>query len=540
MADRIDHLTIVGGGTAGWLAASMLFAAFNRRGDGPDLEITVIESPTVPIVGVGESSTALIRWTLDKLQIDEDDFIRGCDASPKAGVKFVDWNREPDTGAPISFYQLFEAPASIAGFFSGYHYHAARKAGRIDKPFSHAATGTPVLLDACRSPRKIDAEPFRGLVNYSYHFDAALLAGYLRDYATEMGVHHVLDDVVGVRRAADGGIAALQLKQRGEVPVEFVIDCTGFRSRLLHQELGEKFIPYGRHLLCDRALAIQYPTDQAAPIEPYTTSTALGAGWVWRVPLFTRIGAGYVFSSAFRTDDQAIAEFRDHLGPAADGSDISVIPMNIGRYQRGWVHNCLAIGLSGGFIEPLEATSLHFIQAAVRWFIANFPGAEIAPSLRDDYNRLVRNLYDEIRDFIVLYYCTSNRDDQPFWRAVRADDAIPDTLRERLALWRHRLPETMDLRNPSPMFDDWNYSLVLFGKRYFDDVTFAAESAVSHQDFEDFTRDVARRQQELLRQAPDNREFLRAIRERRSTPWYRSQPSAPPSEMREPVPGALL
>ena len=542
MANRIGNITIVGGGTAGWLTASMLFAAFNRRNDGPDLEITVIESPSVPIIGVGESSTGQIRWTLGMLQIDEDDFIRGCDASLKAGVKFVDWNRHPGTGAPAWFYQLFETPPSIAGYFSGYHYHAGRKAGRIAKPFTHAMMASSALLDACRSPRKVEAEPFQGLTNYSYHFDAALLARYLRDYATTLGVKHIVDDVVDVRLGADGDVAALALKERGDYPVRFVIDCTGFASLIVGKALGEPFIPYGDHLLCDRALAVQYPQDADAPIEPYTTATALGAGWVWRVPLYTRIGAGYVFSSAFRSDEEAIAEFRAHLGPAAAGREIAVIPMSIGRIRRSWVGNCVAIGLSGGFLEPLEATSLHFIQAAIRWFIANFPDAEIAPPLRDDYNRLIRSLYDEIRDFIALYYCTSNRDDSAFWRAVRADAAIPDGLRERLAIWRHRMPGTMDLQGPTPMFEDWNYSLVLLGKRYFDGLTFPAESSISHRDFEEIAGQVAQRQQELLREAPDNRAFLREIRAGASTPWYRPAPSpAPPTDaLGDGAPSTLL
>ena len=541
MSDRIRNITIVGGGTAGWLTAAMLHAAFNRRAAAPVLGITVIESPSLPTVGVGESTTGHMRWVLEMLQIDEDDFLRHCDGSLKAGVKFVDWDRDPATGAPMSSFQLFDQPVSIAGYFSGYHYVARANRAGVDAKFADLTTVTPALLEACRSPRAIDATPFEGFVPYSYHFDAGLFAAYLRDYCKAVGVRHILDDVIDVRVGEQGHVTGLALRERGEYPIEFIVDCSGFRGIVIRQALEEPFLPYDHHLLCDRAIALQVPQQPGARLEPFTTASALGAGWVWNVPLFTRRGTGYVFASSFRSDDEALKEFLDHLGGDVPDVEPAVIPMRIGRSQRSWVGNCLAIGLSGGFIEPLEATSIHFILAAIRWFIANFPDARIGAPLRDSYNRLVADLYEEIRDFIAMYYCTSNRDDTAFWRAVTNDVEVPDSLAARLEIWRYRMPGTMDLPSPTPMFEDWNYALALLGKNFYDGASFPIEDSLSDDDFETAIAEIRRRQLALLQQAPDNREFLTRIRSRHKTPWYRTGMAA---SVQEPEPaestGAIM
>ncbi|MBK20469.1 MAG: tryptophan halogenase [Rhodospirillaceae bacterium] len=517
--DRITRFTIVGGGSAGWLAASLLTATLNRRNDGPDTEITVIESPNLPIIGVGEATTLSTFVTFAQLKIDEQDFLNHCDASFKGAVRFKGWNINPD-GTDGDYYHPFDVPELIYGVLPAYHYHR-RKAEGISQPsFAHSMSVLPTLMDANRAPKALDAQPFEGLANYSFHLDASLMGEYLKEYCTTLGVTYISDDVVDVTLDERGFVSALELKELGTHPVEFVIDCSGFRSLILQQALGEKFIPYKDHLLCDRALAVQIPHREGAPLEPYTTSSALGAGWSWNVPLYSRRGTGYVFSSQFRSDDDAIEEFLNFLGDDAKDAEPRVIPMSIGRARHSWVKNCLGVGLSAGFIEPLESTSIHLIQVAIRRFLDHLPDRNCDPALVDRYNHLVTDMYEDIRDFIAMHYAISNRDGE-FWQTARSENAVPDRVRERLALWKHKLPTELDIGTTNPLFTEWSYLYVLFGKNYVDNVNYSLEAALSDEDYEAFAADMNQRRDQLLLQAPDHRQYLDSLRANGTEAWYR-------------------
>jgi tryptophan halogenase len=511
------------------MAAGLLVSYLNRRADGPDTRVTLIESPTVPIIGVGEATTLSTYQTLAQLHIDEYDFIRHCDASFKSAVRFRGWDTLAD-GSASDFYHPFAAPAFIWGLSPALHYLRRARRGIAQPPFAHCMSALPAMMDACRAPRTLDAEYYRGLAAYSYHLDATRLGEYLKAYCTALGVTYISDDVVDVARDERGFISALELSRSGSHPVEFVIDCSGFRSLILRQALGEPFVPYGDQLLCDRALAVQLPHRPDTPLEPYTTSTALGAGWAWNVPLRSRRGTGYVFSSRFRSDDEAIEEFRVHLGP--DGRDVEprVIPLTIGRAQRSWVKNCLAVGLSGGFVEPLESTSIHLIQVAIRRFIDFMPDQDCAPPLVDRYNETTRQMFEDIRDFIAMHYAVSNLD-TPFWQAARSPEIVPDGVRERLALWRHKLPSPLDLDVENPLFSEWSYVHVLFGKHFYDDVELPLEAAIADADFDGFLASVEDKRQRLMAQAPDHRTLLDQIHARDTTPWYSSRPQPVPQPL---------
>jgi len=323
-----------------------------------------------------------------------------------------------------------------------------------------------------------------------------------------------------------GFVKSLTLKEHGDWPVELVLDCTGFKGLIIKEALGEPFRPYSEHLLCDKALAVQIPHQEGTKLESYTTSTGMNAGWSWRVPLYTRLGTGYVFSSAFASDDEAITEFRQYLKLPDDHPDPRVIPMRIGRSERSWVKNCIAVGLAGGFIEPLESTSIHFTQMALRWLIDFFPDKEMSPALARHYNRVTRDLYEDIRDFIVLHYATSNRTDTPFWIEARADARIPASIAERLELWRHKLPGALECNHNWSLFESWNYIDVLMGKEWYGDRELPGEGAIAVDDFKEALARMAQQADQIYATAPDHREVLTRIRANDYRPWYNPVPGA--------------
>ena len=526
MSNRVQHVTIVGGGTAGWLAAGILHAGLNRRGDDRDVRISVIESPNIPTVGVGEATTISMNLTLNQLGLDERDFLKQCNGSFKCAVKFANWNHDAE-GGPITFWHPFSRQGYLHGYNAVYHFLKAAKAGG-QPDFGDAMFPSMAAIKDCRAPRGADGPDYDGLFPYAYHMDAALFAQYMTMYATNLGVEHVRDDVTKVNLDERGFVKSLTLKERGDWPIELVIDCTGFKGLIIKEALGEPFQPYAEQLLCDKALAVQIPYSADEKIESYTTSTALDAGWSWRVPLFTRLGTGYVFSSAFASDDEAIAEFRRYLGLADDHPDPRVISMRIGRSRRSWVKNCVAVGLAGGFIEPLESTSIHFSQMALRWLLEFFPGPDMSPVLAEHYNKVTHNLYEDIRDFIVLHYATSNRGDTPFWIEARAEERIPDTLKSRLELWKQKLPGALECNHPYSLFESWNFIDVLVGKGFYHGIELPGEAAVSVEDFAEAARNMAQIRAEILRKAPDHREVLTRIRAGDYRPWYNPVPAAPP------------
>lgn len=465
---QVSRVTIVGGGTAGWLAASLLSRIY-RRSDGTSaLEISVIESPSIPTVGVGEATVPAMPRILRQLGISEQDFFRRCNASFKLCVRFRNWNVDED-GRPVEFLNLFDPDPLLAGHeIAGYYtrFGDGRATAHAGQDFARTYSAVPRLVAEFKGPRQIGVEEFATAVHYAYHLDAGLFAGMLKEIAQTNGVRFIPDDLTDVELDDRGHVAALHLKEGGRHPVELVIDCTGFRSLILQKALGEPFVPFDDFLMNDRALAVQIPHDDVRRLTPCTTSTALGAGWVWRVPLYNRIGTGYVFSSKFRTDEQATDEFMAHLGRTADDVQPRIIPLRIGHARRSWVNNCIAIGLSSGFIEPLESTAIYSIEMAIRWLHSYFPDKGFDPALSDRYNATINGFYDELRDFISLHFHLNNRTDSEYWIAAREDADVPDSLSENLAVWKHNLPTAYDLKSDH-LFNSAVYRLVLIAKGFY-------------------------------------------------------------------------
>ena len=345
--------------------------------------------------------------------------------------------------------------------------------------------------------------------------DAGKFAGLMQTACKKKGVTHILDDVQDVELDERGHVAALQLERTGRHPVELVIDCTGFRGLIINKALDEEFISYSKYLANDRAMAVQIPHSDGQKLEPVTRSTALGAGWSWRVPLYNRIGTGYVFSSAHRTDDEAREEYIRHLGPEHKDVEPRVIPMRIGRNRNAWVKNCVAIGLSGGFIEPLESTAIHMIDTGIRWLVTYFPDNDFAEPLRDHYNRMTGKLYDEVRDFICLHYALGNRTDTKYWIDAREELEVPDSLAENMEVWRYALPGPYDLPFSS-LFDHATYQAVLLGKRVYETGyargKLARGAKLDVNQWKTYVEKVRAQTRQKVQQACDHRTYLAEMR----------------------------
>jgi len=446
----------------------------------PTVNVTLVESATIRTIGVGEATFSTIKLFFDFLGLAEQDWMPSCNATYKLAIKFANWRRD---GA--HFYHPFQRYETVDGYNMGEWW---LKLKQHEEPFDQACFSIPALCEAKRSPRFFDGSVFDEHVQdyfgrgrkpkncflsdhtvqypYAYQFDASLLADYLKGYAMSRGVRQVIDEVNEVKLGEDGGIDHVVTQGHGAIRGDLFVDCTGFRGLLINQALGEPFISFSDSLLCDSAIALQVPRDvEANGINPYTTATAMRAGWAWDIPLYGRVGTGYVYSSAFSSKEEAEQEFRRHLGPAADSLRANHIKMRIGRCRRSWVKNCVAIGLSSGFVEPLESTGIFFIQHGIEELVSHFPGQGIDEEMVRSYNRLIAEGVDGIRDFLVLHYCTTERTDTEFWRATK-QVAISPELEERLETWKHRLPNAKNVNPRYHGFEFYSYSVMLLGLNY--------------------------------------------------------------------------
>jgi tryptophan halogenase len=421
----VHDIVIVGGGSAGWMSAAALATALAS----PDgrYRIRLVESEEIGSVGVGEATIPMIQRFNRFLGIDEEAFLRATHGTFKLGIEFEGW------GAPGQRYihGFGRVGQNLADVPFHQYWLAMRRQGRAAPLGDYALACAAARAGRFRHPDPaLGASPLAD-VAYAYHFDAAAYAGYLRTLATERGVERTEGRIVEVERAPDGGVAALRLADGARIAGELFLDCSGFRSLLLGQTLGVPFEDWSHWLPCDRALAV--PCEPAGPLLPLTRSSARRAGWQWRIPLRHRTGNGHVFCSAHMGEDEAAATLLANL----DGRALAeprLIRFRTGRRKLAWERNVVAIGLAGGFLEPLESTSLHMVQTAIARLIEFFPDAGFAQADIDAYNRQSAFEAERIRDFIILHYHQNGRD-EPFWRACAAM-AIPDSLRRKIELYR--------------------------------------------------------------------------------------------------------
>lgn len=420
--ERIKRIAIVGGGTAGWLAASVL-----SRKLPADCAITVIESPQIGTVGVGEATIPPFIDLLRLLEINEDDFVRQTRSTYKLGIKLKDWRRIGQT-----YWHPFGTFGTTLNRRPFFHYWHKANAGGLEPRLNDyslcAALGDEGKF---RFPQPTAQGPAAGL-RYALQFDAGLVAEYLRAYSERRGVVHLKRTVATVTQRADGFLDELIFEDGTRLRADLYIDCSGFRGVLIEQTLKTGYVDWSDLLPCDRAVAV--PTQSAPNRVPYTQATARGAGWHWRIPLQHRAGNGYVYSSAHLSDAEALEDLLSELRqpPLAEPR---VLRFVAGRRKVFWNRNCVALGLAAGFLEPLESTSIHLVMSGVFNLLDHFPDKTFAPAVIDSYNNELSEEMEHIRDFIVLHYCATERDDTSFWQRCRAL-TLPDSLLQRIELYR--------------------------------------------------------------------------------------------------------
>lgn len=510
MAEAVRNLVIVGGGSAGWLTAGVIAAAHQgAQGDG--LRVTVLESPEVAAIGVGEGTWPSMRDTLRRIGLSETELIRECDAAFKQGSRFNGWV----TGAANDYY--FH-PFALPQGYTETDLVAGWRARHASVPFADLVSFQPHLCVRGRAPKQATTPEYAAVANYAYHLDAAKFAQLLRRHCVErLGVHHVSDHLVGIRASESGDIAALQLRAGGELSGDLFVDCTGLQSLLLGQHYGIDLVPQRHVLFNDSALAVQVPyAVDNAPIASQTTSTAQQNGWIWDIGLPSRRGIGHVYSSAHSSDDAAEAELRAYIrasGGPADPPPARKLSFAPGYRRQFWHRNCVAIGLSAGFIEPLEASAIALVEFSAAMLSDQMPANRaMMDVVAGRFNEAFRYRWERIIEFLKLHYVLSRRTDTPYWRDNRSAASIPDRLGELLELWRHHPPSRYDLNRVEEMFPSASYQYVLYGMGFQPADAAARSRPEDARRAEGYFREAAALTGRMTAALPDNRALIEHIR----------------------------
>ena len=426
MQNPLRSICIVGGGTAGWMAASLLSSVLS----GSKIKITLIESPDIATIGVGESTVPSIMEFLRVCQINLKEFIQSTSGSFKLGIRFDDWSMPGE-----NFFHPF---GSVGKNINGFEFYQAWMKTNVDGVSSRWIDHSPSAIMAEKKRFMLRSAQQQNWVlnNYAYslHLDAVLAARYLRDLSLGRGVERVEATVKNVIVDERQFISAVELTNSATIASDFFIDCTGFKGLLIEEALKVGYEDWTHYLPCNRAVAVQ--TENTGELLPYTIATARASGWTWKIPLQHRTGNGYVFSNQYCSDDQAV----ETLLKVVDGKPLNeprIIPFTTGRRKKIWHKNCLALGLASGFLEPLESTAIHLVYKILIRFISNFPDSDFDLHTEQAFNQKINDDYQEIRDFIILHYCTSGRADTEFWRWCQTMP-VPESLREKVFLFRER------------------------------------------------------------------------------------------------------
>jgi len=506
MSNTIEHIVVVGGGSAGWLAAAVI-AAEHRH-----LRVTLVESPGVPPIGVGEGTWPSMRDTLHRIGVSESDFFRECDAAFKQGSRFDRW---VDGSDGDYYFHPFVLPQG----YGDANLAAAWQARHREVPFADLASFQPHLCVQGRAPKQARTPEFAAVANYGYHLDAGKFGVFLRTHCVDkLGVRHVLDHVDAVVPHEDGerrgDIAGLRLRESGTLTGDLFIDCTGMQSLLLGGHYGVPLLHQKHVLFNDRALAVQVPyATPDAPIASQTTSTAQSAGWIWDIGLPTRRGIGYVYSSAHVGDEEAARQLGDYV--VAGGGPASISPRRIafepGYRERFWQRNCVAIGLSAGFIEPLEASALALVEMSAAWLADDMPATRAQMDVvAARFNEAFTYRWERVIEFLKLHYVLSTRSDSSYWIEHRQAGSIPARLQELLELWRTRPPSRRDFPRIEEVFPSASYQYILYGMQFaFDGAPRASDLP---QEADRHFREAARLTAQMLPALPSNRALLEHIR----------------------------
>ncbi|GHF13776.1 tryptophan halogenase [Kordiimonas sediminis] len=461
-ADSMRKMVIVGGGSAGWMTALYLNRLYNHSHK--NIDITVIESPDIGIIGVGEATVHSVRYFFRGMGLDEHELLRETNATLKTGIMFKNWMKPNPDGSQHAYFHPFEAQTSPAVLDISSLWMLSGRAGQ--ERYDEGVCLSAGLAAQNLAPKSAQSRQYEGLVPYGYHIDAVLLARYLRRKAIEAGVTHIEATIDAVETEGEM-IKAVTANDR-RFDGDIFVDCTGFRSLLIGKLKDNNWQCFKEALPCTKAVALQREMPDGEMPRSYTTATALSNGWAWQIDLINRQGTGYVYDGDRLSADEAEAELRTFLGPDSAVLKCTHINMRVGCLKEFWVGNCIAIGLSGGFIEPLESTGLHLINLSAGLLATHLDRGEITQDVRDSFNRLMNGFYQDLKQFIVLHYCLTDRDDTDFWRA--APDTVHHTpwLKKQLGIWKHKVCEYHDLAGSfSTVFSDENYRYILYGMKHY-------------------------------------------------------------------------
>lgn len=506
---EVKRIVIVGGGSAGWLTAGVLAAEHRAQAPG-GLQITLLEAPGIPPIGVGEGTWPSMRDTLRNIGLSETDLVRDCDAAFKQGSLFRGWVNGADDdhySHPFVLPQGYTDADLVAGW----------QARHAQQPFAELVSFQPQLCASGLAPKQAATPEYAAVANYGYHFDAGKFGQLLRQHAVHrLGVQHVLDEVLAVHTHDNGDIASLQTRDHGALAGDLFIDCTGLPSLLLGRHYGVPIVSQQHVLFNDRALALQVPYAQPnSPIASQTIATAQRNGWVWDIGLPTRRGVGHVYSSAHTSDEaveDALRRYIHATGGPADLPSPRKLSFQPGYRAEFWHRNCVAVGLSAGFIEPLEASALAMVELSAAMISAQLPATRTAmDSVARQFNDAFSYRWQRVIDFLKLHYVLTQRTDSDYWRDHVRAESVPERLRELLGLWRHRPPSRYDLPRIEEVFPSASYQYVLYGMGFKPEASASTRRAEDPALAEGYFREAATLAQRMQAALPRHRELITHI-----------------------------
>jgi flavin-dependent dehydrogenase len=510
MSKSLKHVVIVGGGSAGWITAGRIAAMHNSK-LAQGIRVTLIESPDVNIVGVGEGTWPTMRGTLQKMGVSETDFMRECDVSFKQGAKFAKWV----TGDEDDFY--YHPLVLPQGYFDIDLFKYWQESNQ-KKSFSNAVCFQEQLCEQGLAPKLITSPEYAAIANYAYHLNAGKFAEFLKSHCiNKLGVEYISDHVGTINSTDTGDIASVNTKAHGDVSADLFVDCTGFSSLLIGKHFQVPFISKKDVLFIDTALAVQVPYEEGDDaIASHTISTAQDAGWIWDIGLPSRRGVGHVYSSRHTSQADAENELRAYLktsiGEKSQAIKFRKIDINPGIREKFWVNNCVAVGMSAGFLEPLEASALVMIELAATTISEQLPAnRECMDIVAKNYNERFSYNWERTIDFLKLHYIASKREDTAFWRDNRDPATIPESLQALMTLWKHRSPSEYDFTHKREVFSAASYQYVLYGMDYIfsqnEDVINEAELKMSERMFAENKKIT----EKYLSALPTNRDLVAKV-----------------------------
>jgi flavin-dependent dehydrogenase len=509
MEKFISNIVIVGGGTAGWITAGTLAAKFKKdRKSG--FKITLVESPDVPIIGVGEGTWPTMRRTLRNMGIRETEFIKKCNVSFKQGAKFAKWVTGDEDDA---YYHPLVVPQDFDHTNLADAWHSQEQL----KSFSNTVCSQEQICEHNKAPKLISTPEYAGIANYAYHLDAGAFSQFLQAHCVDkLDVEHVLDHVTKINNHKSGDISSVSTENHGDISGDLFVDCTGFKSLLLGENQNVAFKSCSEILFVDKALAVHVPyQDQKSEIASHTISTAQSAGWIWDIGLPTRRGVGHVFSSKYTDTATAKQALKSYIEPTyANVEDLTIreIDINAGHREIFWKRNCVAVGLSAGFLEPLEASALLLVEISAEMISEQLPATRCSMDIVSKrFNKTFLYRWSCIIDFLKLHYMLNQRNDNQFWIDHRDPKTIPDSLKELLALWKYKSPWHEDFEYAREVFPAASYQYVLYGMGFKTNTT---QFDFSEQYLSKANTLINKNQietQKLLTTLPSNRELLSKI-----------------------------